>query len=182
MSGFLNINFARTMPREVSAYSRYGNAEGHSAVKGNYGFSAATWGTANRVRFVPLRIVVPCVVTRAWCMNGDAVAGAVSIGVFTLGGTLIVGSTNDTQVNANRKQFFELTDTTLAPNLYYIGAKCDSASATICDDTKAANMVKLLGGLQATGAAGALSGTYTFAVSANAGIPLIGVTLSPRTY
>jgi len=183
MSGFLNVNFARPMPVSFSTFSKYSGSMGRAAVKRNYaGAANVTWGTANLVVFSPVAVSMPVTVSRIWWMNGDAISGNVDCGIFTPDGTLVLGAGNTAQATANARQHVDVTDTLLPAGLYYIGVKCEATGAGINVDLGVANMEKILGAAQASGAAGSLAASYTLAACARAGVPMAGFTAVPRTY
>jgi hypothetical protein len=107
--------------------------------------ASSTYESANRAVYWPLIIPAVCVVRRLWWANGSSVSASynIDVGVYTSSnygpGEKLVSSGSTAQGTATQVQFVDVTDTTVAPGLYWLAISVSSASATIM-------RISLLGG------------------------------------
>lgn len=100
-------------------------------------YASATWPAADAAHFYPILIPFACVVRRVWWANGATVSASYNIdcGIYADAGykpgAKIVSSGSTAQGTAANVQFADVTDTALAPGLYWLALVCSSASATI---------------------------------------------------
>jgi hypothetical protein len=92
--------------------------------------ASATWPTANRGIFTYFAIQTPVTITQLFCYNGATVSGNVDMGIYDAGGRRIVSIGSTAQAGVNQLQLFDITDTTLFPDLYLLALSCDNTTAT----------------------------------------------------
>lgn len=98
--------------------------------------SSATFETANRAVYYPLLIPTVCTARRVWWANGSTVSASYNVdcGIYADAGrkpgAKLVSSGSTAQGTASQVQFVDVTDTVLAPGLYWVALACSSASAT----------------------------------------------------
>lgn len=98
--------------------------------------ASAAFEVANRAIYVPIILPSSCVVKRVWWANGATVAGGATVecgiysdsGSYSPGTKLVSGSA--TQGTASEVQFVDVTDTALAPGLYWIALAASSSTNT----------------------------------------------------
>jgi len=153
--------------------------------------ASQTWPAANRVLFSPFEVTEPCTVTKMGWYNGGTASGNVDMGIFDMNGTLLKNTGNTAQAGTSALQEVDIADFLLCEGHYWIGIKCESATATMfaAPSTGGPNAPFASYPLtwpvaQASGAAGALAATYTLANRVNAealGFPLWGLCINGRT-
>lgn len=143
------------------------------------GTASTAWGTANMAIYVPFTLTAPFTVAKLLAYNGTITGGNTDIGIYSETGTEILGIAAAAQAGTSVWQEFDVTDTTLAPGLYYIGLLNTTTTGTYF----AWNTIEYprSGGVfsQAVGAATLPSPTATFAKLTSFGVPLVG--MSSRT-
>lgn len=99
--------------------------------------ASGTFEAADRAVYYPLRVPTTCVVRRVWWANGGTVNASylIDCGIYADAGfkpgALLVSAGSTAQGTATQVQFVDVTDTTLAPGLYWIALASSSTSATI---------------------------------------------------
>jgi hypothetical protein len=107
--------------------------------------SSAAFESANRAVYAPIRVPGPCVVRRLWWANGATVSASYNVdcGIYADSdgkpGAKLVSSGSTAQGTASQVQFVDVTDTTLAPGIYWLALTCSSLSATFFRTIVAAN-------------------------------------------
>ncbi len=139
---------------------------------------SALWPTSNLAIYIPFRIWTPYLVKALWWANGTAVAGTADVGIYTVGGTLLVNSTATTQTGTSTIQVVTLgTALLLSPGSYYMGM--DGSTGTTAQYQRVAQAVNA--GWQASGWAqqavgsATLPATATFAAYAQSYQPFFGI-------
>ena len=138
--------------------------------------ASTAWGSANRVLFVPFYITETITVVKLLTFNGATAAGNNDIGIFDRAGNRIVAGANPAQSGTTAWQEFDITDTALVPELYFVGLKNDGTTGTYFAVANL-NYGRLAGVCQAAGAAGGLATSYTYAVLAVALVPIVAMSL-----
>ena len=142
--------------------------------------SASTaWGTANQARYVPFLIPAPFLVRKLLAYNGATAAGNTDMGIYTEGGSEVLGIAAAAQAGTSAWQEFDVTDTWLVPGLYYVGLLNTTTTGTYftVPDVQVGRLAGVFS--QAVGAATLPSPTATFAALDGVGIPIVG--MSSRT-
>jgi len=129
-------------------------------------------GTANRAYFVPVRIVLPIIVTQMGWHNGSGITGTVDVGIYLPDGTRLVSKGSTTQAGASVMQWVDITDTELGPGLFYFAISQSALGTTLHRLNLGAPFGKILGMMQQA-TAHPLPATATFATTATGGWPLI---------
>jgi hypothetical protein len=123
---------AEPVPPMVSLFT-----PGWSAAAAKLGTAptSATWEAANRAVYYPLLVPTVTIVRRFWWANGATTTGGATVeagvyadGGYKPGGKIVSGSA--TQGTASQVQFVDVTDTTLAPGLYWLALSASSATNT----------------------------------------------------
>jgi hypothetical protein len=138
--------------------------------------ASTAWGTANMVRFVPFYITRTVTVVKLLTYNGATAAGASDIGIFTKTGVRIVAGANPAQSGTSTWQEYNITDTALVPDEYFLGLKNDGTTGTYFS-VASLPWGKLAGVCSAAGAAGGLASSYTLATLDAAVIPVVAMAL-----
>jgi hypothetical protein len=122
-----------TIPPMVSAFTKHIGWIGEDVAVTPPASSA--WSGAQRAYYVPIILQSGCVVRRVWWANGATTTGGatIEVGVYANsdygpGAKLISGSA--TQGTASQVQFVDVTDTAIAPGLYWIAMLSSSATNT----------------------------------------------------
>lgn len=141
---------------------------------------SANYIAANVGVFVPFWIPESTTFTKVWWTNGSAVAGNIDCGIFAADGTLIVAAGSTGQLNTTNAQVVDITDTTLARGIYYMGITSDTSGATqkVLASSPAAGIPQSLGLLEDSACAPPFSTSAnpaTFAAYTRAFIPFFGV-------
>lgn len=98
--------------------------------------ASGAWEDANRAVYQPILLPASCVVRRLWWANGGTVSASynVDVGVYADSGygpgTRLISTGSTAQGTASVVQFVDVTDTVLAPGLYWLAIACSSTSAT----------------------------------------------------
>jgi len=114
---------------------------------GAFPFSAAlatgvaVYPTANKVFYIPIRVLVPTLVTQLYLQNG-APFGNIDLGVYTKDGTRKVSTGSTAGSGTNVPQIVNVTDTLLAADAYYFAVTVDNTTATIRRATFAAELLR----------------------------------------
>lgn len=127
--------YALIVPPMVSAYT-FGVGWFSEAISGTAPTST-TWESANRTVYMPLVLTSPCVIRRVWWANGATTTGGATIqvgiyrdtGNFQPGVLIISGSA--VQGTASEVQFVDVTDTPIAPGLFWIAITASSTTNTM---------------------------------------------------
>jgi hypothetical protein len=97
---------------------------------------SAVFEAANDAVYAALLLPAACVVRRLWWANGATVSASynVDVGIYAASaygpGARLVSTGSTAQGTASEVQFVNVTDTALAPGLYWLALACSSASAT----------------------------------------------------
>jgi hypothetical protein len=137
--------------------------------------ASGAWPTANLAILVPCPIASPFLVTQIYVFNGTAVSGNIDVGIYTAEGALVVAAGSTAQTGTSSIQAFNVTDTLLAPGLYYLACALDNNTGIVSHNVPPATQCRMMGVRQATSAF-ALPSTVTFAAAANAYVPCIYLT------
>lgn len=131
---------------------------------------------ANRANSFPLALPVPYLVKQVWWANGTAVAGNVQVGVYTLGGALLLAGANTAQAGTSVVQSVALgTPVLLLPGSYYMSISCSSGSATLIRINFGSVALMQMAGAVSQASANPLPDPATFATVAGVIIPLFGI-------
>jgi len=128
-----STGYTITVPPMVSVFTR-----GIGWVDESFSVSVPASGTfesANLAVYMPITLAAPCVIRRIWWANGATAAGNVDCGLYYDSGSRspgakVISSTSTAQSGANAVQFVDVTDTAIAPGLYWVAITSDSASTT----------------------------------------------------
>lgn len=141
--------------------------------------SSAVWPSSDLALFYPIPVSdVPRTYTKAWWVNGSAVAGNVDVGIYTFSGatgTRVVASTAEAQSGVSVMQVaatFPAT-TLLAGVQYWIAMSCSSGTATTWKAAPAALTLRAVGCFQAA-TSHPLTASPTAVAMASSYIPLFG--------
>lgn len=143
---------------------------------GNPGSTA--WPSADLAIFIPVRVFSPVTVCKLVVGAGSTAAGNFDVGIYDSSGNRLVAS-GATAKQASVEQVIDVTDTPLAPGLYYLALAADGTNNYICWVPSTEQKTKMMGLLQAASSY-PLPATATYAACSNAPIPAIGAYL--RSY
>jgi hypothetical protein len=151
--------------------------------------ASAAWHTANAGVWWPIYVPTICVVRRFWWANGVTVSASYNVeaGLYLDGGhkpgAKLITTGSVAQGTASNVQFADVTDTTLAPGLYWLFVSCSSTSATFFRSQVSAGAVvyPLVGFTQTSIGPGSAPATATPAELSTGNIYLCGfaTTASP---
>jgi hypothetical protein len=98
---------------------------------------SGTYESANRGVWFPLLVPATCTVRRMWWANGATVNASNNIeaGIYSDDGlhkpsTKVITTGSVAQGTASQVQFADITDTILAPGVYWLYLSCSTTSAT----------------------------------------------------
>lgn len=137
------------------------------------GFAAAAWPTANLGLYFPFVLDLPKTAKQMFWENGG-VAGTTDVGIYdSLGNRLVsLGPTT----NAGSIQVGNITDTDLLPGLYYAGMVASTVTTqTYWSVPVGVAALRACGAQQQAIGSATLPNPATFAVVANAYMPMIGI-------
>ncbi len=147
-----------------------------SRLFGLAGASSAAWPIANTARFFPVIVTEPFLATQMFVFNGTAVSGNVDVGIYTSEGKLIVSMGTTAQSGTSAIQTFNITDTLLNPDLYYIALALSNTTGTFLQHTFGdSQQTREIGVLQMASAF-PLPASATFATSTRAGVQQVFAT------
>lgn len=86
----------------------------------------ANWPSANRILYVPVRILEDCTVLRVYWVNGGSVTGNVNAGLYSQAGTKQFETGSTAQSGTNQAQFVNITDTPVTAGFYYLALQHSS--------------------------------------------------------
>ena len=137
---------------------------------------SVTWPATNDALFIPFTISKTILVKRMFTCNGNAVSGAVDMGIYTSDATLIVSSGSTNQAGTSLLQPFDVTDTVLGPGIYYMAAAINNTTAKIVRWIPSILNHKKMGTAKMA-TAFPLPATATLATVTVTFLPLIGIDL-----
>lgn len=115
----------------IHVHSIEGNGANFTTAGGSLTTAAsAAWPGTNRGHLSFFAVQTPIVVTQLFCYNGATVSGNVDMAILDSTGRRIVSTGSTAQSGTNQLQVFDITDTTLFPDLYTIVLSCDNTTAT----------------------------------------------------
>lgn len=147
------------------------DANGQAIVHGSFG--SATWPSANRAIFIPFVVSAPWLVARLLVVNGSAASGNIDVGIYDTSGNRLVSAGSTAQAGTTAAQFFDITDSTLAPGVYYFALALDNTTGAVLSVAPVVARVSALGVLSQS-TAFPLPATATFAAAQDAYVPMIG--------
>lgn len=138
--------------------------------------SVGVWPAANLALFVPFRIASTLTVAKMFWNNNTAGTTSYDVGIYSASGSLLVSIGSTLSAGTTNPQVVDITDTTLTPGLYYMAM----AANNVTDSSYSYGLA--IGGTAAFGVLEAvtsfpLPSTVTFAKTARARMPLIGMTM-----
>jgi hypothetical protein len=146
-----------------------------------YAFLASTgngtYPAANDAIFIPVKLERPALVKRLFALNGNSLNGNIDMGIYTKDGARIVSIGSTAQAGVVAIQFFDITDTFLTPNLYYMAVAMNNNSATLRRFNITAIRQQQFGILRAASAF-PLPSSVTFTSVNAAFVPNIGMELT----
>lgn len=99
------------------------------AAAGAGGGASAVWPSANRILFIPFYINQQCLARKISWLNGTAVAGNVTVGIYDGELNKIVASEAVAQSGVSAIQTADVTDSYLYPGTYWMAMVSSSATA-----------------------------------------------------
>lgn len=142
------------------------------------GFASSVW-SANLLIFIPLITAEALLVSQFFWRNGTAVAGNTDVGVYSLDGTVKLGSTGST-LNAGTSaiQLVNVADFYLPANRQlWLALGCDDSSQTFFNTNLAVSGLDLIGvKQQVAGWSSGLPATVAPVAPTVAKMPLFGFT------
>lgn len=146
-------------PSSLGAFGRLGT------------FASGTFPAANAAIYMPFRTSATVVIATIEVLNGAAVSGNVDVGIYDEAQRRLVSSGSTAQAGTNVIQVFNITDTPLAPGLFYMALACDNTTATFIRTAAPVYETRPLGMAQQASA---------FALPATATMALMTVTFLPE--
>jgi hypothetical protein len=138
--------------------------------------TGSVWPAANRAIFVPF-MVEAAVLVYQMAIEVTVQSGNCDVGIYDTGGTRLV-SKGSTAVGAAGLQAFDLTDTLLAPGVYYAALNIDNITAAVTRNANSSALwLQVMGVQQQAVGAVTLPDPATFANPASAYCPNIVVGL-----
>jgi hypothetical protein len=140
--------------------------------------SAAAWGTAKLVIYLPLTIFDAITITKLGIFNGTTVAGNHDLGIYdgvTLGKIVSTGSVARTG-NGSLLQVTTITTTTLQAGFYFLASTLSAATDTVVLGTLSAAVGGAAHGIreETTGSFG-LPSTMTPTIPATGNVPWVAL-------
>lgn len=139
--------------------------------------ASAAWPAAQRAIYIPVSVVSPFVAIQMLVRNGTAVAGTIDAGIYAADGTLLVHAGASTMTGVTTIQALSITETTLAPGLYYLALTCSSASGQFYRVqnglTPGIGFLRAIGVRQEALGQNDLKATATFSAPATDYVPLV---------
>lgn len=164
----------KTLPRtSISTFS----SESLGGLESALGSSnSVAWPATNDAIFVPFTLSCPILVKRLFAGNGNVASGNMDVGIYTYSGAKIISAGSVAQSGTVTLQFFDIADTYLSPEIYYMGMAINNTSATVrrCNITvireRHYGVVKMASAFP-------LPATAVFATMTASIVPLLGMDL-----
>ena len=171
-------------PLTLTPFPKNGVLGTHSSVHSQAGWmglltnslftTSTAWGTASLGLYIPVFLGVAARVFKMSTMNGATLGGNTDIGIYNERGTRLVSSAPTAQAGISTIQTFDITDTLLAPGIYYLALANTTTTATYLCSPSAAIRLRACGCLEQTGlSSGTLPATATFATWTRAFCPVV---------
>jgi hypothetical protein len=141
--------------------------------------SGAVWPAANLAIYQPV-VITEAVTAYQMAVEVTTQAGNLDLGIYDEGLNRLV-SLGSTAVGAAGLQVGNITDTPLAPGLYYIAMNCSSATAAFRRHAPGVQVLRCSGAAQQAVGAVTLPNPATFAAAANAYVPIVFIALTATT-
>jgi hypothetical protein len=155
-----------------------------TSVGSAYNTTTSVLGGANRAIYIPVQLNASITAYQMAWLNGGVVAGTIDVGIYNSAGTLLVSSTPQTQTTINVVQAFNVTDTPLTPDTYYLGLAVSSATAQFRSYSASTSSILRSHGIaiQDGLTSGTLPATATFATNVITGVPVLAVVFQSATF
>lgn len=118
----------RLPPLSIGPLTRYGPYFDMAPDGGTFSMVNNTWEGANYAIFYPINVPWVYPIKRWFWWNGSVVAGNVDVGLYSAGGTKVVGTGSTAQATVSVKQYVS-ADYLLQPGEYYLAFVTSSATA-----------------------------------------------------
>lgn len=144
--------------------------------------SAQAYPSANLATYVPFSISRTTIVIELWTANGNAAAGNIDIGIYSVDGTRLVSTGSTAMAGTSVLQGVSITPLTLGPGQYYLAMVCSSTSGHFLSlQAISAYKIRALGVYQQASAL-PLPASATFATNTTPiNLPLFGLFTSQVT-
>lgn len=147
--------------------------------------ASAAYPSANLAIYVPFMLAERATVTQMWCINGTTANSNIDVGVYASTaaggpGPRIISKGPTAQSGTSVFQAFDITDTVLAPGIYYMAISCSATTGTFFAVAPNAEFLRAFGVLQQA-SAGTLPASATPATMAQAYLPVFGLLLDRST-
>ena len=108
------------------------NLHGMTQAVSNAGVGTSTaWPAANLAIFIPFLLDFPFTVAQIYAHNGATASGNIDVGVYAEDSSKLVSAGSTAQAGTSAIQAFNVTDTYLAPGVYYFAVALDNTTATM---------------------------------------------------
>jgi hypothetical protein len=137
--------------------------------------ASAIYPTANLSFGYPISLSQPITVASMYVINGTVVSGNIDLGIYDDAGNLLVSKGSTAQAGTSVKQILDTTDLVLYPgNRYYVFVSCDNVTATMFRWTPTVAGLLAASGMVQVASNFPLATGVTFALMANAYLPVFG--------
>lgn len=126
--------------------------------------ASVAWGSATLAMYYPFVVHNQATFAKLWWLNAATVAGNTNLGVYDIGGTLLVSTGLTANSGASLTQSASVTSTTLRAGVYYFGLYCSDATHTyVGGNNTAVGHYSVFGNYQDSGSLSDLPSTAAFA-------------------
>lgn len=150
------------------------------AAAGAGGGASAAWPSANRIIYIPFYVNQKCLARKISWINGTAVAGNVTVGIYNSALGRLVTSGTIAQSGVSSVQTADITDTDLSPGTYWMAMLSSSASAQFMRTNTNVGIMRMSGMFEESGTF-FLNSTATVTPLSTNYMPLMSVSLRTVT-
>lgn len=138
--------------------------------------TSGAWPSANRAIYVPFRTATELLVAQLWLLNGSANGNNFDIAVYDEAGNRRISSGSTAQGTVSTLQAVDVTDTLIAPGLYYLALAFNGTTSTTMNMTVSSAARGQWLGVAQQASAFVLPATFMLATTAFVSIPVFGLT------
>lgn len=142
------------------------------------GAASFVWPAANRALYIPFIVEATVTAYQISVENGATVSGNLDVGLYSRFGARLASSGSTTQAGTSTIQPIDITDTVLAPGVYYMALCVDNTTATFIRSSTSLIALRMCGVQQQAVGAVTLPDPATFANPTSPYLPAISVQLA----
>lgn len=159
--------------RTIDTFSLYGTTASYGTAP-----TSAAFPTANKIFYSPIRTPCPLVIAQLYAHNGAAVSGNIEVGLYSADGRRLVTSGSVAQAGTSIAQTFDIADTLIGEDVFYLAVSLDNTTGTLFRTAYAVGLCQAAGMLTETTVSFGLPAIATWSAIADAYAPRMGVSMA----